>query len=1574
MAFMGSSDAYESRTYVLKNVPDSYSKDLIKDYVEGVLDIGVEEVVICPYISRRALIRLEEELKDYNQAKIDIKNEKLEANEVELLPVSRKPAIVVTELDTIVLSIEFLKMFLENEFAPDEEEIVKNCVSFPEFKMAIVEFSPKNKTIVEEILSTPDHVPLPSENYHIKVSPFYSNFHDCIDSSFLNSESSKNDVKSSRQSPPPPITEKPQNLNKQSPPPPLTEKPKIGVKTLIDKFDQSHKAEVETKSKTDEVETSSSDDEVDEKVTFDNDDTENDDDSDSDDKYCSFESKNESGNEFEKVEQNISVEKPIAVRGRGGRGAFLRGGFKPPVAAKPKLDLSHSFSGDDTNKISDHEEEVPVSYPRGRGHYRGRGSYNKNSHHRNTAQDSAMGGDDQTSHRNRKRRGKKHKNYKDSETTHHGENKKLPFSNDNLNRERHERRDSYRHQKEEEQDATFQPKWKSEKNLLDDKEKAQVPPRSAFRGRGGKAFVVRKQSYDAGYSNEYSRTSQQDFDSRNDEHKFPRVNSELSDQSDSQVHHLTQLNSGRQRVVDNSEETIEAQKRVKELEQIVKEMQLENELLKKNPQNITDKLENISELQAYFLQPFFKKLGECTILYHAYDKSVVLNGPESDIQECKLKILMEIKSIVDDTLKITPITYSIISRPKGKRFLEDIQTEFKEIKIFLEEHQLLVASKDENILTKAMFKLKDTINSSQTFKSNVELSIDKLLALKTSLESDLLVSVTWNDDGREIKVEGIKDDVMASQREIKDLLDEHGVTEKKFVVKGLEANFLQMCFKERIDSILSNLKIVSYVSDDTGLSITYSGPKLQILEASNRLKDLQSSVVSKKWDLKDDFKAHEIMLITNSLKSGTLKEKIEKFIYKEKCLIITKELSFDFFLDSSKHKSTDMKQLKKTRGGVSSTRDKTPPPKPASHKLIYDLSSTCKLVIKPYGDITKENSDILVCVLGPEMDLRKTRVGQAFNKSCHSLWKQLNDAKDSNPGAPIVTILNPKGVRCTAICHVVLSPYNQAASVQQLTTAVQGVLKEAQRQGVKSVSFPALGCGKALQFPPSVVAQLVLTNIRAMNAGSFLNKVVLLAPDRELFTEFKKEAPNHFKTSAPKPVAVAASVPVAPVVTAAPTKASDSEESDSSSDDDTTLIPLDSKNIGKTEIHIITKVGSNFENLKTMIKKEMTDNCLTVDYFNQDVMPHWPSSSRKKIIEHAKKFSVWIEKSRHPKTKKAGFFIKGERHLVVQMKVFIQQEFSSISSRFPKRSLTSDKVPKRGTLEFMQYAAESDELFPSYWNLNKSKSFWKRLQDKMSLKSAKGNVLVSVDDATKSAIISLVKNTMEPGLIGAGADAAGLSYRNIQVINVERVENLHLFEQYNMRRKRLFEKAVRTGKICPDIGKLQGSKGRVRTTELLDDSLKKELYYEINEHYLFHGTKSEYVDTLINYGFDPRLSSEGGMFGRGIYAAEKVTKSDQYTDPRSQRVQNGTPLKLFLTRMLLGNVFLCDSNHKSVASKDSKKLSRPPCTHCFQDVCKCKPQVLFDSVMGDGKWNFREFVVYDASECYPEYVITYKRV
>lgn len=57
--------------------------------------------------------------------------------------------------------------------------------------------------------------------------------------------------------------------------------------------------------------------------------------------------------------------------------------------------------------------------------------------------------------------------------------------------------------------------------------------------------------------------------------------------------------------------------------------------------------------------------------------------------------------------------------------------------------------------------------------------------------------------------------------------------------------------------------------------------------------------------------------------------------------------------------------------------------------------------------------------------------------------------------------------------------------------------------------------------------------------------------------------------------------------------------------------------------------------------------------------------------------------------------------------------------------------------------------------------------------------------------------------------------------------------------------------------------------------LDGELISEINEYYLLHGTKKEFVDNIVARGLDFRLN-EASMFGKGIYLGERSTKCDQY--------------------------------------------------------------------------------------------------
>lgn len=88
------------------------------------------------------------------------------------------------------------------------------------------------------------------------------------------------------------------------------------------------------------------------------------------------------------------------------------------------------------------------------------------------------------------------------------------------------------------------------------------------------------------------------------------------------------------------------------------------------------------------------------------------------------------------------------------------------------------------------------------------------------------------------------------------------------------------------------------------------------------------------------------------------------------------------------------------------------------------------------------------------------------------------------------------------------------------------------------------------------------------------------------------------------------------------------------------------------------------------------------------------------------------------------------------------------------------------------------------------------------------------------------------------------------------------------------------------------------------------------------------------------------------------------TDDKNNRGCQG--LNMFLVRVLLGNIYRAKGRHQ---------YKHPPCTKCLNDECTNQNHKHFDSVVADfgGGSLFREFIVYNASQCYPEYIITYNR-
>lgn len=156
---------------------------------------------------------------------------------------------------------------------------------------------------------------------------------------------------------------------------------------------------------------------------------------------------------------------------------------------------------------------------------------------------------------------------------------------------------------------------------------------------------------------------------------------------------------------------------------------------------------------------------------------------------------------------------------------------------------------------------------------------------------------------------------------------------------------------------------------------------------------------------------------------------------------------------------------------------------------------------------------------------------------------------------------------------------------------------------------------------------------------------------------------------------------------------------------------------------------------------------------------------------------------------------------------------------------------------------------------------------------------VDVDKTTEKAVTTLVKKTWKKEHVGKGKDAVNLTHTNIRVKKVERIENLELFNKYAQKRQEYFRMLAdeRQQKFLSLDELKVKQQGMILTKQHLPDILKQDIFPEINEHFLFHGTKPDFIQTTIRSGLDSRLGNANGLFGSGIYTAESSTKADQYT-------------------------------------------------------------------------------------------------
>lgn len=128
------------------------------------------------------------------------------------------------------------------------------------------------------------------------------------------------------------------------------------------------------------------------------------------------------------------------------------------------------------------------------------------------------------------------------------------------------------------------------------------------------------------------------------------------------------------------------------------------------------------------------------------------------------------------------------------------------------------------------------------------------------------------------------------------------------------------------------------------------------------------------------------------------------------------------------------------------------------------------------------------------------------------------------------------------------------------------------------------------------------------------------------------------------------------------------------------------------------------------------------------------------------------------------------------------------------------------------------------------------------------------------------------------------------------------------------------------------------------------------EAYLFHGTNPKAALSIAKTDF--RLSAagsnRGSMFGPGIYLAESSSKSDEYANDGNSALHKGI-CAMLLCRATLGKACFVEAPSDYRGKVTSGE---------------------YDCVIGDREKavdTFREVVLFNAEQAFPEYVVLYRR-
>mmetsp|Transcript_37161 Transcript_37161/g.81101 ORF Transcript_37161/g.81101 Transcript_37161/m.81101 type:complete len:647 (-) Transcript_37161:61-2001(-) len=210
----------------------------------------------------------------------------------------------------------------------------------------------------------------------------------------------------------------------------------------------------------------------------------------------------------------------------------------------------------------------------------------------------------------------------------------------------------------------------------------------------------------------------------------------------------------------------------------------------------------------------------------------------------------------------------------------------------------------------------------------------------------------------------------------------------------------------------------------------------------------------------------------------------------------------------------------------------------------------------------------------------------------------------------------------------------------------------------------------------------------------------------------------------------------------------------------------------------------------------------------------------------------------------------------------------------------------------------------------------------------------------------------------------------LEVTSVVQLRNMESYLNYSVRRQVIAAELPtdmrRDWGVRTHSGDLSPARNAIASDSEEDDTpsgsslLLGPVDESLNEHYLWHGTGPKEAAGIADAGFDMEQagSSRGALFGRGLYFAESCLKADEYVRPDERGFY-----PMILCRVTLGHVNYCDA-------EDPWELRETLRASCRAGAGG------HHSVLGDRekvRQTFREFVIFDGHQAYPEYIVWFIR-